>query len=116
MRQAVTGWIVVAGCLMLLGIGTVLETRSFSKDEYSAGTIEQWRQYATEVQQGTRKPSAINLRLLTEAAIAQNEYASSATQLLRLVGAGIAILGFLLAIDLVRYRVRHTAPPERKGD
>lgn len=116
MRQAVTGWIVVAGCLMLLGIGTVFETRSFSKDEYSAGTIQQWRQYATEVQHGTRIPSAIHFRLLTDAAIAQNEYASSATELLRLVGAGVAILGFLLAIDLVRYRARHTAPPEKKRD
>ncbi len=106
MRQAVTGWIVVAGCLVLLGVGTVLQTRSFSQDEMSAATIEQWRKYADDVQRGTRTASGINTRLLTEVAIAQNEYATSATQLLRMVGTGIAILGLLLTIDLVRFRAR----------
>jgi hypothetical protein len=116
MRQAMTGWIVVAGCLVLLGVGTFIGARTSPGDEVPAATIELWRRYATEVERGMRTPSAATTRMLTETAIAQNEYASSAAQLLRMVGGGVALLGVLLTIDLVRYRARHTAPTEPQGD
>jgi hypothetical protein len=116
MRQAVTGWIVVAGCLVLLGIGAVIGARTSPSDEVPAATIESWRRYATEVERGKRTPSAATTRMLTETAIAQNEYASSAARLLRLVGGGVALLGILLTIDLVRYRARHTVPLEPKRE
>ena len=80
--------------------------------EVPASTVTLWRRYATEVERGVRTPSAGLTRMLTETAIAQHEYATSATQLLRWVSAGVTLLGLLLVIDLARYRARHTqAPP-----
>jgi hypothetical protein len=72
--------------------------------------IKEWRQYATDVEQGKRTPSAMTTHLLIETAIGQHEYATAAMQLLRLVGGGATFLGFLLMIDLVRYRARHAGP------
>jgi hypothetical protein len=109
-RQALTGWILVAGCMMLLGIGSFIGAQLSSSHEVTPAVIEQWRHYATEVEQGSKTPTATSTRILTETAIAQHEYASSAGQLLRLVGGGIGFLALLLTIDLVRYRARHTVP------
>jgi hypothetical protein len=114
-RQAVTGWILVAGCMMLLGIGSFIGAQLSGSHEVSRASIEQWRRYATEVEQGIKTPSASSTRILTETAIAQHEYATSAGQLLRLVGGGIGFLAFLLTIDLVRYRARHTVPRRPRG-
>jgi hypothetical protein len=49
---------------------------------------------------------------LTETAISQNIYASSALQLLRLVGAAMAVVGLLLGVDLVRHRARAARPQQ----
>ena len=72
------------------------------------GTIQEWRRYARDVEQGIRTPSGATTRLLTETAIAQQAHARSAIDLLRLMGAGVALLGICLAVDLIRYRARHT--------
>lgn len=112
MRQAMLGWIVIAGCLALIGIGTVLGAQAMRGREVSVATIEHWRRYAAEVEHGTRTPSAATTKLLTETAVAQNAYASSAVQLLRFMGAGVAILGLLLGADLVRHRLRQTEAPQ----
>jgi hypothetical protein len=101
------GWIIVAGCFVLLGAGTVIGARTIRGYEVPAATIEQWRQYAGEVERGTRTPSPALTRLLTEAAITQNRYASAAANLVRFVGSGVFILGLLLGLDLLRYRMRH---------
>ena len=60
------------------------------------------------MERGTRTPSGLTTRLLTETAIAQHAHARSAVDLLRLLGAGVALLGLLLAVDLIRFRARHT--------
>lgn len=112
MRQALMGWIVIAGCLALVGIGTVLGAQSMRGREVSVAAVEQWRLYAAEVEQGTRTPSAASTKLLTETAIAQNAYATSAVQLLRFMGFAVAILGLLLGGDLVRHRRRQTEAPQ----
>jgi len=105
------GWIVLAGCFVLLGAGTVIGARAMRGNEVSAAMIAQWRQYADEVERGTRTPSPALTRLLTEAAITQNGYASAAMDLVRFVGGGVFILGLLLGLDLLRYRIRHPEAP-----
>lgn len=112
MRQAMMGWIVITGCLVLIGIGTVLGAQAMRGREVPGATIEEWRQYAAEAEDGTRTPSAAMTKMLTETAIAQNAYASSAVQLLRFMGAGVALLGVLLGVDLVRHRRRQTDAPQ----
>ena len=112
MRQAMLGWIVIAGCLVLAGIGTILGAHAMRGREVSVATIEQWRNYAAEVEHGTRTPSAAMTKMLTETAIAQNAYASSAVRLLHFMGAGVALLGVLLGVDLVRHRRRQTKAPQ----
>jgi hypothetical protein len=111
MRRAMVGWIVIAGCLVLLGAGTMIGVRSLRGYEVPAATVAQWRQYTAEVERGARPPSADLTRLLTEAAITQNRYASAAVDLVRFVGAGVFILGLLLGLDLVRYRMKHRESP-----
>lgn len=114
MRRAMLGWILIAGCLVLLGAGTVIGVQSLRGYEVPAATVTQWRQYAVEVERGTRTPSPDLTRLLTEAAITQNQYASAAVDLVRFVGGGVFILGLLLGLDLLRYRMKHpesAAPP-----
>ena len=112
MRQAMLGWIVIAGCLVLVGIGTVLGAHTMRGREVSVATIEEWRHYAGEVAYGTRTPSAAMTKMLTETAIAQNAYATSAVRLLRFMGAVVAILGLLLVADLVRHRLRQREAPQ----
>lgn len=114
MQRAVLGWILVGGCLVVLGVGTLIAARTLSRAMPPAMT-EQWRQYAADVEQGTRTPSASITRTLTEAAIAQNAYANSAVRLVRLVGAGVLILGLVLTLDLIRWRLRHGASPPADG-
>src|SRR5213595_2611069 len=111
MRRALLGWILIAGCLVLLGAGTVLGVRALRGYEVSPATVTQWRQYASEVERGTRTPSPALTHLLTEAAITQNRYASAAVELVRFVGAGVFILGLLLALDLLRYRMKLPESP-----
>jgi hypothetical protein len=74
----------------------------------SPATVQEWRQYARDVEGGVRVPSAATTRLLTETAIAQHAHARSAVDLLRLLGIGVALLGLVLAVDLLRFRARHT--------
>lgn len=111
MRRAMLGWIFVAACLVLLGAGTVIGARKMRGTEVPAARMAQWRQYAEDVERGTRTPSPALTRLLTETAIAQNGYASAAMGLVRFVGSGVFILGLLLGLDLVRYRMRHPEVP-----
>ena len=54
-------------------------------------------------------------RLLTETAIAQHAHARTAVDLLLFLGAGVALLGLLLAVDLIRFRARHTAGADTSG-
>jgi hypothetical protein len=112
MRQAMMGWIVIAGCLVLAGIGTVVGAQAMRDREVPVAMIEQWRRYAADVEHGKRTPSAVATRLLTETAIAQNAYASSAVKLLRLMGAAVVLLGGLLGVDLVRHRRRQMKTPQ----
>jgi hypothetical protein len=106
------GWIVIAGCLVLIGIGTVLGAQTMRGREVSVATIEHWRRYSAEVERGARTPSAATTKILTETAIAQNAYATSAVRLLRFMGAGVAILGLLLVADLVRHHLRWSKAPQ----
>jgi hypothetical protein len=107
MRRVLTGWIIMAVGFVGLGIGAVVGAQSAEVREVHAGTIQEWRRYASEVERGARTPSGVTTRLLTETAIAQQSHARSAIDLLRLVGAGVALLGAFLAVDLIRYRARH---------
>lgn len=107
MRRALTGWIVLAAGFVGLGLGAVVGAQTAQVRELPAGTIQEWRRYASEVERGIRTPSVATTRLLTETAIAQQAHARSAVDLLRLVGAGVALLGVFLAVDLIRYRARH---------
>ncbi|MFL5494753.1 MAG: hypothetical protein ACJ8DC_10270 [Gemmatimonadales bacterium] len=113
MHRALLGWTLIAGCLVLLGAGTVIGVRSLRGYEVPAATVTQWRQYAADVERGARTSSPALTRLLTEAAITQNRYASAAVDLVRFVGGGVFILGLLLGLDLWRYRMKHPerAPP-----
>ncbi len=115
MRRAITGWIVVAVGFVGLGLGAVAGGQMAQVRELPAGTIQAWRQYASEVERGVRTPSGVTTRLLTETAIAQQAHARSAVDLLRFVGAGVALLGVFLAIDLIRYRAKHTAASNAPG-
>jgi hypothetical protein len=108
LRKALAGWILIAVGLTVLGLGAVVGAQGGQVREISPATAQEWRQYAREVEQGTRTPSGATTRLLTETAIAQHAHARSAVDLLRLLGAGVALLGLLLAVDLIRFRARHT--------
>lgn len=111
MRQAINGWIVFAGCLILFGGGAYFQARVPESLVAPPAMIKEWRQYATDVERGKRTPSAKTTRMLTETAIGQHEYANSAMELLRFLSAAVALLGLILMIDLVRYRAKHTRPP-----
>jgi hypothetical protein len=115
MRRAMTGWIVLAVGFVGLGLGAVVGAQRAQVRELPASTIEAWRQYAGEVERGRRTPSGATTRLLTETAIAQHAHARSAVDLLRFVGAGVALLGVLLAIDLIRFRARHASESNAPG-
>jgi hypothetical protein len=112
MRQVITGWILIAGCIVLLGMAAAIWAQTMQGRQIPTATAEEWRQYAKDVEQGRRTPSASMTRLLTETAISQNIYASSALQLLRLVGAAMAVVGLLLGVDLVRHRARAARPQQ----
>ena len=104
--------ILIAIGLTVLGLGAVLGAQAGQVREISPATAQEWRQYAREVQQGSRSPSSATTWMLTETAIAQHTHARSAVDLLRFLGGGVALLGLILAVDLVRFRARHTG----KGD
>lgn len=115
MRRAMTGWIVVAVGFVGLGLGAILGAQAAQVQELPPDMIQAWRQYAGEVEQGTRTPSGVTTRLLTETAIAQHAHARSAVDLLRFVGAGVALLGVFLAVDLIRFRARHASESNAPG-
>lgn len=112
LRKELAGWILIATGLTVLGLGAVLGAQAGQVREISPATAQEWRQYAKEVQQGSRSPSVATTWMLTETAIAQHDHARSAVDLLRFLGGGVALLGLILAVDLVRFRARHTG----KGD
>ena len=107
LRKALVGWILIAVGLTVLGLAALVGAQGGQVREISPATAAEWRQYAREVERGTRAPSGMTTRLLTETAIAQHAHARSAVDLLRLLGAGVALLGLLLAVDLIRFRARH---------
>jgi hypothetical protein len=113
LRTALAGWIFIAAGLTVLGLGAVLGAQGGQGQEISPATAQEWRQYAKDVQQGTRTPSSATTWMLTEIAIAQHAHARSAVDLLRFLGIGVALLGLILAVDLIRFRARHTGgdPP-----
>jgi hypothetical protein len=111
MRRVLNGWLLVAGCLVVLGVGALVGAEATRGARVPATTIAQWRQYATEVERGTRTPSPITTRMLTETAIAQHEYATAAGELLRFLGASVALVGLFLVVDIVRYRARGARVP-----
>jgi hypothetical protein len=106
MRQAVNGWLLVSVILVVLGIAAVVSTRVIPGTTLPDSMIADWRQYATEVERHKRAPSPITTRMLTETAISQHEYAHAAEQMLRVVGAGVTLVGLFLVVDLARYRAR----------
>ena len=110
MLRLLNGWLLVAGCLVVLGIGAVIGAQVTRGTTVSAATVKQWRQYATEVERGTRTPSPVTTRMLTETAIAQHEYATAAQGLVRLLGASVALVGLFLVGDIARARVRLGRP------
>jgi hypothetical protein len=111
-RQALTGWIIAATCFVVAGVGAVFGAEGMRGGEVPAEVVASWREYADQVMEGRRTPLPATTQLLTETAIAQNAFAASAVQLLRVMGLGIAIVGLLLLLDLLRHRARlATAPP-----
>ncbi len=108
LRKALTGWILIAFGLVGLGLGAVVGARGGQVRQVSPATVREWRQYASDVQRGTRTPSGATTHLLTETAIAQHAHARTAVNLLLFLGGGVALLGLILAVDLIRYRARHT--------
>jgi hypothetical protein len=108
LRRALTGWILIAIGLTVLGLGAVAGAQAGQVREISPATAQEWRQYASDVERGARTPSGATTRLLTETAIAQHAHARTAVDLLRLLGAGVALLGVILAVDLIRFRARHS--------
>jgi hypothetical protein len=115
LRKALGGWILISVGLFVLGIGAVVGARAGQVREISPATAQEWRRYASEVEQGTRTPSGATTRLLTETAIAQHAHAKTAVDLLLFLGAGVALLGLLLAVDLVRFRARHSRGADAPG-
>jgi hypothetical protein len=122
MRRVLNGWLLVAGCLVVLGFGAFIGAQTTRGATVPAATMEQWRQYAAEVEQGRRTPSPATTRMLTETAIAQHRYAAAAQDLLRFVSGSVALVGLILVLDIARYRARvgrsatdEIAAPER-GD
>ena len=109
LRRALGGWILIAVGLVVLGLGAVVGAQGGQVREISPATAQEWRRYARDVEQGTRTPSGATTRLLTETAIAQHAHARTAVDLLLFLGAGVALLGLLLAVDLIRFRARHTS-------
>ena len=116
LRKALAGWILIAAGLTFLGLGAVLGARAGQVRELSPATAQEWRVYAREVEQGTRTPSGTTTRLLTETAIAQHAHARSAVDLLLFLGGGVALLGLILAVDLIRFRARHTSGADSSVD
>jgi hypothetical protein len=115
LRKVLAGWILIAVGLTVLGLGAVLGAQRGQVREISPATAQEWRQYAKEVQQGTRTPSGATTWMLTEIAIAQHAHARSAVDLLRFLGIGVALLGLILAVDLIRFRARHTGGDSPAG-
>jgi hypothetical protein len=115
LRKALAGWILIAVGLTGLGLGAVLGAQRGQVQEISPATAQEWRQYAKDVQQGTRTPSVATTWMLTETAIAQHAHARSAVDLLRFLGIGVALLGLILAVDLIRFRARHTGRDSPAG-
>ena len=111
LRRALTGWIIAAACFVLAGAAAVIGAERSRGGEVPAEVVASWREYAEMVRRGERVPLPATTQLLTETAIAQNVYAASAIRLLRVVGVGVAIVGLLLLLDLVRYRARFTPGP-----
>jgi hypothetical protein len=106
-RQALTGWIIGAACFVVAGVGAAIWAERSRGGEVPAEVVASWRDYAEMVQQGRRTPIPATTQLLTETAIAQNAYAASAVQLLRVLGLSVAIVGIVLLLDLLRYRAAH---------
>ena len=69
MLRTLNGWLLIAGCLVLMGVGAVIGARLTRGTTVPVATVKQWRQYATEVERGTRTPSPVTTRMLTETAI-----------------------------------------------
>ena len=109
LRKALAGWIFIAVGLAVLGLAAMLGAQGGQVQEIAPETAREWRQYASEVEQGKRTPSGPTTRMLTETAIAQHAHARTAVDLLRFLGAGVALLGLILAADLIRFRARHTS-------
>ena len=106
MRRVLNGWLLVAGCLLVIGLGTVFAAQSTRGATVPAEMIKEWRRYAAEVERGVRSPSPATTRMLTETAIAQHEYATAAQRLLRFLGASVALIALFLVADLARHRAR----------
>jgi hypothetical protein len=115
LRRALAGWLVLAVALIVLGLGAVVGAQRGQVRGLSPETIQRWREYTQAVERGTLTPSGATTRLMTETAIAQYAHAKSAIDLLMLVGAGVALLGLLLALDLIRFRARHASEPGPPG-
>src|SRR5574342_1287626 len=103
MRRVHNGWLLVAGCLVVLGFGALIGAEATRGATVPAATMELWRQYATEVEQGRRTPSPATTRMLTETAIAQHRYATAAQELLRFVSGSVALVGLFLVFDIHRH-------------
>src|SRR4051794_7891095 len=110
-RQALTGWLIAAACFVVAGLGAGFGAERMRGGEVPPEVVASWREYADQVMEGKRTPLPGTTQLLTETAIAQNAFAASAVQLLRVMGLGTAIVGILLLLDLLRYRVRLAAAP-----